>query len=128
MAINRRRGFGGIAFLSLVAAFVSPWPFSLIAFVLGLLVVGMLVMTGPNESDLAAHAAQSSDNPDLMSIWDVSDASGVPVKAIPRTLERAEVPRADQRGWRVRLPVPSYNIQYRRVDISRWLGERPQRD
>ena len=119
-----RRLLASASLASLIAAYLTPAPTSVILLGLGLLLAIALMLWRRKEPDLAAQALEVCDNPDLMTVWEVSEASGLPTKTVVLALSRDEVPRADRVGWRARLPVPITQIRYRRTDIARWLGSR----
>lgn len=110
--------------LSLVIGFVAPWPMSPILIVLGIVIAITLFLTGSNEAELAAQARNANDDPDLMTVWEVAEAAGMPTKSVVRVLNRDGVSRADARGWRARAPVAATKIRYRRSEIARWLDTR----
>jgi len=121
-AVRTRRLLASASLIALLCAYLAPWPASAILFGLGLLIAIALLVRRPTQADLAARASETCESPDLMTIWEVAEASGADVNAVLLALERDGVPRADRLGWRARLPVPMTQIRYRRTDVARWLS------
>jgi hypothetical protein len=125
-AVRARRILGAGGVLSLISSGFTPWPISLILFGLGVLIVAVLVVRRPSESDLARQASEACDDPGLMTVWEVAEVADMPRKAVVLALDRDGISRADQRGWRAMLPIPITQIRYRCADVDRWLSTRQE--
>lgn len=126
-AVGTRRLLASASLIALLGAYLTAWPASAILLGLGLLIAILLLARRPTQADLAAQASESCESPDLMTVWEVAEASGANVNAVLLALERDGVPRADRLGWRARLPVPMTQVRYRRADVAGWLNAREGR-
>lgn len=122
--MTTRRLAGATGLLALMAAALVPPPFSLISFGAGLVIATALFMLRPSPAGLARQAGEANEDPDLLTVFEVAEMSGLRPAQAAQALDRAEVTRADAVGWRRKLPVRMTNLRYRRADIQRWLEAR----